>query len=83
MQPRRALIIGDINDNRAQESDVFTYYPWWNSESDRWIMDLAQKNKFYFYNEKEVKKPLEKVTEFARNLYQEYLADKETQHRDG
>lgn len=83
MQPRRALIIGNICDHRSQESDVFTYEPIWNSESCRWIMDYARKNKFYFDNEKDVKEFQEKVTEFARNLYQEYLADKETQHREG
>lgn len=83
MQPRRALIIGNITDNRSQVSDVFIYDPRWNSEPARWIMDNARKDKFYFDNEKDVKEFQEKVTEFARNLYQEYLADKETLHRDG
>lgn len=77
MKPRRALIIGDIHDNRSQVSDVFTYDPRWNSEPSRWIMALAEKNKFYFDNEKEVKEFQEKVTEFARNLYQEYLSNNE------
>lgn len=74
---KHALLIGGCMHASSEKDRFFTYKERWNTVIGRWVCDRVRQNGFYFDKEEELKSFKEKVTEFAKALYQEYLNDKE------
>ena len=73
---KHALLIGECMHTSSEEDGFFYYKERWNTTIG-WVCDRIRDNGFYFDKEEELKAFKEKVTEFAKALYQEYLKDKE------
>ena len=74
---KHALLIGECMHASSEEDGFFTYKERWNTIIGRWVCDRVRQNGFYFDKEEDLKAFKEKVTEYAKALYQEYLKDKE------
>lgn len=61
----------------SEEDGFFSYKEKWNTTIGRWVCDRVRSNGFYFDKNEELKEFKEKVTEYAKALYQEYLKNKE------
>lgn len=74
---KHALLIGECMHTSSEEDGFFSYKEKWNTTIGRWVCDRVRSNGFYFDKNEELKEFKEKVTEYAKALYQEYLNNKE------
>lgn len=74
---KHALLIGECMHTSSEEDGFFSYKEKWNTTIGRWVCDRVRSNGFYFDKNEELKEFKEKVTEYAKALYQEYLKNKE------
>lgn len=74
---KHALLIGECMHTSSEEDGFFSYKEKWNTTIGRWVCDRIRSNGFYFDKNEELKEFKEKVTEYAKALYQEYLKNKE------